>query len=95
LATTSSWASNNLGGILRVNPDDFGKYSIDVKMGYVAGDLLGIEPGNAEMGAGVGGEVVGVGADATGVGAVAGIPLNIISAGSYCAWSYCCCYLWK
>jgi hypothetical protein len=71
------------------------EFSIDVKMGYVAGDLLGIEPGNAEMGAGVGGEVVGVGADATGVGAVAGIPLNIISAGSYCAWSYCCCYLWK
>jgi len=53
----------------------------DFKTGQAFGDAVSAIQGVAEMIVGTGGEVGGLALDATGVGAVAGVPLNIASAG--------------
>jgi RHS repeat-associated protein len=53
----------------------------DFKTGQAFGDAVSTLQGVAEMIVGGGGEVGGLALDATGVGAVAGVPLNIASAG--------------
>lgn len=78
---TSGWGgslgSDVTGGITsRGTPD-----SAAGRAGAVAGDINAAVMGGLEILAGAGGEAGGIALDATGVGAVAGVPLNIASAG--------------
>ena len=73
----NAWASNQMFGAGRGNPQDFGPYAGTAQAGQTFGDIASIVTGAGEVLLGAGEEVVGVALNATGVGAVIGIPLNV------------------
>ena len=72
----NAYGSDNLLGAGRVESGNLG-----YKMGQVVGDGAATVSGVVETGVGLGGEGVGIALDATGVGAIAGVPINVASAG--------------
>ena len=49
LGMGNAWASNNLLGAFRANPEDFGQHELAMRIGMLGGDLLSIATGSAEM----------------------------------------------
>jgi RHS repeat-associated protein len=72
----NAYGSNNILGAGRVESNNLG-----YKLGQVVGDGASVLSGAGETILGSGGEVLGLALDATGVGAIAGVPINIASAG--------------
>jgi RHS repeat-associated protein len=72
----NAWTSDNAAGAGRVSSGNG-----DFRMGQAIGDAVATVQGAVEMLGGAGGEAGGLALDATGVGAIAGVPLNVVSAG--------------
>ncbi|HKV91801.1 MAG TPA: hypothetical protein VJW20_04555 [Candidatus Angelobacter sp.] len=75
-SAASAWASDNAFGAGRVESNTWAG-----KLGAAFGDGAATVQGVGETIIGSGGEVLGVALDATGVGALAGVPINVASAG--------------
>jgi hypothetical protein len=76
LGAVNSFGSNLVLGAGRVESDN-----PDYQLGQTLGDAASTVVGALETTLGAGGEVGGVALDLTGIGAVAGVPLNVASAG--------------
>ncbi len=73
---SNAWGSDNLLGAGRQE-----QHTTAGQVGAAFGDAAATVQGLLEIGGGTGGEAGGIALDATGVGAVAGVPINVASAG--------------
>ena len=72
----NAFTSDNTAGAGRMDSGNG-----DFQRGQAIGDAVATVTGTLEMLGGAGGEAGGVALDATGVGAIAGVPINVASAG--------------